>query len=299
MIGQKITIKSHRTDEEIVVNDHTDPENVIALQQYPSFQSDIKNNNVDRQGAHGEFNLPNYYSGMSITLDGIIVGENESNVWDIKNKLDRILSLPERRYWEQDWHEDDSEYPPMFENTVRLLFATPDGRDRWIDATPVREPQYDRNLKETFRLDFQIILRANIPFLVIDPDPADEVTLSLGSVREGMKLPFGVPFDLSGEFLQNEQTINVNEKSFTRVTMNGSDDGVLINPQITNLTNGSYVKIDLPLSGTSQFFEIDGLYKSMVDHNGKDVTPYSQGDYLVLEKGDNKLVYTAEDVIPN
>lgn len=295
MIGQKVTIKNHQSGEEIVINDHSDPENVIALQQYPQFEPDISNNNVARQGGHGEFSLPNYYNGMNITLEGVIVGENESNVHDIKNKLNRILQLPVKRALDQ--ADKAGDYPPMFGNTVRLSFTSPDGKQKWIDATPTRQPSYNRNLKETFRLDFQFILRANNPFLVVDPDPNDEITLSLGEYREGLQMPTDVPFNLDEQYLENEQTINVSEKSFTRIKMKGSDDGVLVNPQITNLTNNTFVKIRQPLSSGDSYFEIDGLYKTMKDQDGRDVSAYSQGDYIILEKGNNKLVYTAEDII--
>jgi len=80
MIGTPITIKNHDTGEEIVLNDHTtDAENVIALQSFPTFEPDVRSQNLPRQGAHGEFRLPTYYSGMSIVLQGVIEATRSGN----------------------------------------------------------------------------------------------------------------------------------------------------------------------------------------------------------------------------
>jgi len=296
MIGQKVTIKNHRSGEEIVINDHTDPENVIALQSFPEFNNDIVNNNVPRSGAHGEFNQSKYYGGMNITFEGVIVGENENNVWDIKEKLDRVLQLPREDRTDRISTNQDADYPPLFNNAVRVSFQAPDGANKWIDATVIRDASYDRNLKETFRLDFQIVLRTNVSFLVVEPDPADQLTLDCGVIDEGFQLATKVPIDSESDFIKNAQTVTVNENSFVRCKLYGADNAILVNPRLVNLTNGTETKIRQPLHGSSNYFEIDGLYQTIEDKSGRDLVPFSNGAYVKLDKGDNELLYTAEKI---
>lgn len=300
MIGTPITIKNHDTGDTIVLNDHvTDQSNVIALQSFPSFESDVRAQNQPKQGSHGEFRLPYYYSGMSIVLQGVIVGEgaNEGNVWEIKKQLDSILSLSKKGYPKT--YSGSDTFPPLFRNTVRLSFTTPSGENVFIDATPIKAVSYDRPLKQKFLLNFQVILRANFPYLLIEDDVANVVEGDLGSIETGFTLPFSLPFSLGEQQIENEITIDMTAPGFAQVTLNGSDDGLIINPKITNLTNGSSVQIKKVLNGASRYFKIDGVYQTMTDENGASVQQYSEGDFIVLDAGENILVYTADKIIPN
>lgn len=299
MIGTPITIKNHDTGEEIILNDHvTDESNVIALQSFPSFESDIRASNQPRQGAHGEFRLPYYYSGMSIVLQGVIVGEgaNEGNVWEIKKQFDQIMKMSRSGYAKPN---TSGTFPPMSRNTVRLSFTTPSGENVFIDATPIKAVSYDRPLKQKFLLNFQVILRANFPYLLIVDDVANVETGSLGSIVKGFQLGTSVPFSLGESQVTGEMTITMEAPGFAQVTLNGSDDGLIINPKITNLTNGSEVQINRVLNGAQEHFVIDGVYQTMKDQNGNNVEQYSEGDYIHLDAGDNVLVYTADKIIPN
>lgn len=297
MIGQEITIENHYSGKSVVINDHTtDPDNVIALQSFPTFDTGVRSNNISKTGSHGQYRQPSYYNGMSITLEGVIVGDNEQKVWDMKEKLDKVFKLPKKPNRSV---KQDTAYPPIDRNLLRISFQEPDGDDVWVDATPIQEISYNRNMRETFRLDFQVQLRSNLSFLVVDPDPTQETTLQLGELMEGIKVPFEAPFDLSEEFVTGVQTITVDRDSKTTLRMNGSDDGTLINPSIINLTNDEYIKIQRPLSGTGEYFEINGLYETMRDQSGRNVQPYAKGDFVELEEGTNKILYVAESVIPS
>lgn len=299
MIGTPITITNHDTGESIVLNDHiTDEENVIALQSFPSLETDVRAQNQPKQGAHGEFRLPYYYSGKSIVLQGVIVGQDglESAVWDLKRDFDRIMSLSPKGYGDEG--DGSAEFPPMFRNTVRLSFTTPDGKNVFIDATPIKPVSYDRPLQQRYMLNFQVILRSNFPYLVVLDDSPNIVAGSLGSITNGLQIPFQIPFSFE-ENVTGEITISMEDPGFAVVTMNGSDDGVIVNPKITNLTNGSFVKINRSILGSQKYFKIDGLYQKMTDQNGDSVQQYSEGDFIRLEAGDNSLVYTADHIIPN
>lgn len=298
MIGVPITIKNHETGETIVLNDHTtDPGNVIALQSFPSFESDVRAQNIPRQGAHGEFRLPIYYSGMSIVLQGVIACDNESNVWDIKRQLDSVMSLSRKGFPNK--YTGNDTFPPMFNNTIRLSFTAPDGKVLFVDATPIKAVSYDRSLMEKYKLTFQVIVRSSMPYLVVVDDEPNIETGTIGRISKGLLLPTTLPLSLGEEVTENEITITMNTPGYAVVTLNGSADGIIINPKITNITNGTSVKIRKALGNASQYFLIDGLYQTMKDENGASVLQYSDGDYIYLEAGENVLIYTADAIIAN
>lgn len=298
MIGTQITIKNHDTGAEVVLNDHTtDPENVIALQAFPTFEKDVRNQNQPRSGAHGEFRLPTYYGGMSIVLQGVIAADDEATAWGLKNALDGVMSLSRSGYAKE--YEGDDAFPPMFGHTVRLSFTTPDGKSVFVDATPIKPVSYDRPLMQGFLLNFQVILRATSPYLyVVDDDPNVE-TGSLGSILTGFVLPMQLPLNIGEQQVEGEMTITMQTAGYAVVTLNGSDDGVVVNPTITNLTNGTRVKIRKALASASEYFVIDGIYQTMKDEDGASVLPFADGEFIYLDAGVNTLVYTADAVIPN
>ena len=296
MIGTPIKIHNHETGLELIINDHTtDPSNVIALQTFPTFESDVRPNSTPKLGAHGEFRLPHYYSGMSIILQGVIAASDEANVWSIKDQLDKVVSLSRGGFPE---YNSTDPYPPMGNSTVRLSFTDPQGREIFIDATPIKAVSYDRPLKEKFLLNFQIILRSSSPYKLIREETPDLVEGVLGSIGRGLKLSTELPAKLGNDFVVGESVIDMASEAFAVVTLNGSDDGVIVNPRITNLTNGSYTEIKLPLVGATKSFVINGAYQTMVDQSDRNVQQYSDGGYIYLSEGENTLVYTADKLIP-
>jgi hypothetical protein len=86
---------------------------------------------------------------------------------------------------------------------------------------------------------------------------------------------------------------------FAIVRLYGSDEGTIVNPKVTNLTNGTSVKILRPLLGADRYFAIDGVYQTMKDESGQNVVQFSDGDYIYLEAGENILLYSADNLIPN
>ena len=297
MIGTEITIKNHETGDVLVINDHTtDPANVIALQSYPSIEPDVRLQNQARTGAHGEFRLPVYYSGTSIVLQGVITCVDENNVWVLKRQLDEITQLSQKGY--PDEYTGDDDFPPMFNNTLRISFTTPDGKNVFIDATP-SSVSYDRPLKQDYLLNFQLLLRANTPYFIVLDDTPNTENGSIGSINSGLKLTTDIPFTLGEEYVENSITVTMETAGYAVVQLNGSSDGIIVNPRITNLTNGNTLKIRKSLSNVNQYFKIDGIYQTMEDQNGQSVQPYSDGDFIYLDKGDNVLVYSADALIPN
>lgn len=486
MIGVPITVRNHENGASVILNDHiTDDQNVIALQVFPTFQTELRSQNIPRSGSHGEYRMPSYYGGMPIVLSGVIVGLDEDSVWQMKALLDQVFSLgkagfskvspasdidpaiamnqclnPRGKVSTAGWDgldaslanelgspsitvtteadseagleyvdsevvqvagdrvcvaldvtnasdgtrtfrlglqgldseenevsgvsedielasgatgrvfcqiptiganvtdirvsvlrleadaEDDDVFsidrvllivnPPanidpetdyfdgssnsgsllryawqgatdlsrsevykqrlasFAQNNVRLSFTRPDGIKVFIDASPVQSISYDRPLQQKFLLNWQVIVRSNYPYLIVDEDfPPFERGL-FGSYNKGLSIPTEVPFSFNQEFIKNPIVINSTRESFAILRMFGSASRAIVNPKITNITNGQFVKINRSLLGAGRYFVIDGLYQTMLDENGVDVSPYSEGDFIMLEQGENVLVYSSD-----
>jgi hypothetical protein len=296
MIGTPITIQNHETGRTIVVNDHaTDRFNVIALQSFPTFEPEMRANNLFRNGAHGEFRLPHYYSGISVVLQGIIVGESEANVWDIKERFDDILALSRGGFPD---YPDDLAVKPLSSSTVRLSFTNPSGENVFLDCSPIKAVSYDRPLQRECQLSFQVVLRAQFPYLLINDSSPVVETGNLSEVSEGFKLNSKVPFELGNDFITDVLEVTMASEAFGIVTMNASPDGVIINPKVTNITNGSSTRVRRPLSGAGNQFIVDGLQRTAVDQSGRSIIPFVEGGFIYLNQGVNELVYSADTLVP-
>lgn len=297
MIGTPITIKNHETGDTIVLNDHvTDPNNVIALQSFPTFEPEVRSNLLPKQGAHGEFRLPHYYTGISVVLQGIIVGESEENVWEIKKQLDRVMALSLKGLPPE---YDGVDTPkPMSNSTLRISFTSPAGDQLWVDATPIKAVSYNRNLQDLCQLDFQVIVRASFPYVLIKDTVPVIGAGSLGSVAKGFKLGTTLPLSLANSYVTGQVVINVASPAFAVVQLNGSDDGIIVNPKITNITNDTYTQVTQPLIGSTKYFTVNGLERTIRDQSDRNLSAYAQGGFVYLEAGNNTLVYTADRLIP-
>jgi hypothetical protein len=482
MIGTPITIRNNDTGEEIVINDHSDPQNVIALQGFPTFQTDIRTQNTPLGGSHGESEAPVYYSGKPIILRGIIVGEDEENVWALKNQLDEIMRLPRSGYGKEvagsrvtpafavnlcsnprgsvsstGWtgsnaaisaldgirvvsvtdalaeaifeptasvgqvlhfacdirngedgdrtfslsisaydgaslidseesddvvigagrqkriyvsmtvpattdsikvsanriSDDDADagdiftidrvfiiadpvsnidpevtyfdgdtlpittakfewdgaeglsttsvykmsFASMGRRSVRLSFINPAGQSVFIDATPIQAVQYDRPIQQQFLLNFQVILRSNFPYLIVDdPNPLFRFGY-LGKSGIGFKVPTYVPFNIGNQYTFGGFTITTNSPSFAIIRMYGSDEGTIVNPKVTNVTNGDFCKINKPIFGKNRFFLIDGVNRKIQNEMDQSVVGYMDGDFIRLDEGENTIIYTADKIV--
>jgi len=297
MIGTPITIKNHETGAQIILNDHvTDRHNVIALQTFPTFAPEVRANNLPKNGAHGEFRLPHYYSGMSVVLQGVIVGESEQKVWEIKQQFDSVLKLS-RDGFPTPYKGTDTP-KPMQDTLVRMSYTDPTGNEIFVDGTPLKSVSYDRPLQEKCVLNFQVIVRVNFPYLLIKDETPIVETGQLGSIKTGFQLGGSKVDKLSNEYVTNELTITMPTQAFGIIKVFGSNEGVVVNPKVLNKTNGTSVRIRRPLSGAVNFFEINGLEQTVQNQSEVRLDAYSEGGFILLEAGENVLLYTADALLP-
>jgi hypothetical protein len=119
----------------------------------------------------------------------------------------------------------------------------------------------------------------------------------LGKSGIGFKVPMTVPFTIGNKYTFGGFTITANSPSFAIVRMYGSDGGTIVNPKITNITNGSYCKINKPIFGKNRYFVIDGVNRKACNEMGQSVIGYMDGDFISLDEGENTLIYTADKIV--
>jgi hypothetical protein len=279
-INTKIKITNKKTNEFFYLNDHTNPRDVIALQEFPTFTKDVRANSIILNGRHGAYKLPHFYGGMSIIFSGLILGVDEASVWQNKKKIDRVLML-----------EETTDYDELIE----ISFIDVNGLELKIDATMNAETLYKRDLKEPFILHFQIMLRARKHYFVVNDGTTIIFTGDMTGELSTFKIPFKVPFKLTkaSGILTN---VTSEGTSKTIIKMYGSDDEEIVNPFIENTTTGELTRFVYTIpKGSSNFIELDNINDTAINQDGQSVGIYiDTGAGINLIDGINKLKYSCE-----
>jgi len=283
MIGYLYTI-TNKNGDSIVINDHSDPKNVIALQEYPRNEVDIKNNEISSDGQHGIVDFFSYYGKRNFTFDGVIIGEDEQSVEQIKRNVQKVFQLP---------------LQPTNANNgyVEIKWTDADAKTWTIEAKIASPIRFTRNLKQTYRLDFLIQLKAEKPFAFTE----DEVAISgIRGYSElgGIFLPTLAPITWNGNLIGVEQITNTGSINANCVVVfYGEDQGVITNPRIVNLTTGQVMQLNTTISGSGNFIEVDGANGTIVDQNGSDLsgTISPSSSFLELAIGVNDLIYLSDE----
>lgn len=281
-IHTEYTITNKKSGASFKINDHvTDPDNLIALQAFPTFALDMRANDIPLTSHHGAYKLPHFYGGRSIIFNGVIFGQSEANVWNLKKQIDTTLQLGV-----------GSEYDEL----VNITFTDPTGTEFTVDATLNASVSYSKNMQEPFTLNFQILLRARSPYLFINDDVFDLTiyTGNLGGEVSNFTIPFTIPFFLNSTTTGTLE-ITVTEKTKSIITLYGSDDEPIKNPVIKNITTGKITEFDYTIpKGSNNFIKINSLTGEIKDQDGIKLEVYvKNGGFIELQKGLNKLRYTS------
>lgn len=283
MIGYTYTI-TNKLGDSFKINDHiTDPNNFIALQQYPEMDIDVKNSEIDLQGQHGIWDFFSYFGKRAITFSGIIIGDDEEAVENIKSQIVRVLSLPLQP------EEDNDGYV-----TVSWLDAT--GAEWSFDAKINRSPKFTRNMKEIYKLDFIFSLKTNNPF-ILSSDPITG-NGTRGYYLYGVTLPTLIPFTMSLASVDGLTVINDGTmQAHTLIRFYGEAGGVVTNPTIHNNETGKVFKMNLTLADDTEYIEIDSKEGTVIDQTGADRSADidDASEFILLKAGTNTIMYTADE----
>jgi len=283
MIGQQFTItKKSNPTKFIKFNDHSSS-NLIALQAYPTFDLEIRNDEIDKEGQHGSWDFFSFYGKRLIVFEGVIIGINEGEVHRLRDKMLEVTSLPA-----QPTTSDDG--------TVLIEWTDPLGRELQIEAKISTSIRFSRNLKQKNRLDFILIMKAPNP--QIESQELIEDAGLRGYNIGGVFLTMKFPFTLDSNFI-NVITVqnDGNTEANTVFRLYGSPNRTITNPRITNLTTGDYIQVNITLVSEAEYVVINSKTGTVFDYLGADKSSDIEGgsSFILLDIGANDLLYTSSE----
>ena len=283
MIGTTFTIvnKAHPT-KFVTFNDHA-TDNVIALQTYPTFELEVRNDELTKEGQHGVWDFFSFYGKRLITFTGVIVGDNELEVHTQKELLQSVLELPS-----QPTSTDDG--------TVIVKWTDPLGRAVQTEAKIASTIRTFREMHQTYRLDFNFSLKSANP--IIETQTLYNVNGLRGYPLTGIFLPFLSPFVMIANYINSFTVTNAgNTEANLVVRLYGGSMFPITNPTITNLTTGKSMKINTTLADASKHISIDSKDGSVLDQDGNDLSGLieSGSEFVRLNVGSNSLFYTSDE----
>lgn len=281
MIGNIYTL-TNKNGDSVSFNDHTDPLNVIALQEYPQFPVDVKNSEMDKEGQHGIWDFYSFYGKRLLTFTGKIIGEDEVSVEAQRFQLLKVVTLPP--------------VPTTTDDGYLTLSWEDINGDEWqIDVKLQSSPNFRRNMRHVNDLDFQLILKAKDP-QIESADLTEESGLrgwQQGSLLLEAELP--ALFDvIYNNTITTENLGTVPAHTIIRLY---GEEGGITNPYIVNLTTNKLFKVNVTLADATEYIEIDSKTGTIVDQDGNDKSAFvdSSSEFILLNIGENEFVYLSDE----
>lgn len=283
MIGYKFKIQNSKGDNFYINDFVTDPLRFFALQNYPDFEVDIKNAELQKEGQHGVFDFFSYYGKRVINFQGIIVGETEEDIEVLKAQMLKVISLPPI---------------PTATNDGNLLitWTDADGNDWQINGKLQGYPRFDRGMRQGSRLYFTLTLKCKNP--EIESQAETSVDGVRGWQQGALLFPAVFPAILSLTY-NNEFTVtNVGMiASHTTFKLSGEAGLVINNPYILNKTTGKIFKVNIALTDETKYITINSKTGTVIDQDGVDQSGLVDGtsEYILLDIGANQIVYLSDE----
>jgi hypothetical protein len=282
MIGYQFTLTA-RSGQSLSINDlTTDPQNFVALQEYPVFDVDIKNSEMDKEGQHGTWDFASFYGKRVLTFSGIIIGQDEGHVETLKRRLQAVTALPAQ--------------PDAVNDGLVLVRWTDANGDAWqVYAKLASAVRFDRQLQQRTRLSFVMTLKASNP--VIEGQALQTGSGILGWLTGSLKLPTKVPAIMDSIYGNSVTVTNSgNAQAHTAIRLYGKS-GNITNPAVVNHTTGATFRILTVLYNEAEYIDIDSKTGTVINHNGADLSGLvdSISQYILLNSGDNVLAYVSDE----
>lgn len=281
MLNYQYTITNQRGDV-LKINDFTtDPDNFIALQDYPEMDVDIKNAESEKEGQHGIWDFYSFYGKRTITFSGVIVGETEGDVETLKQELNNVFSLPVLPASGND-------------GTVTIAWTDANSDSFQVEGKIYRAIRFSRSLKQKLRLSFLVTVKCPSPFILGD-------TLNIESGTRGYRnvtwtLPTVLPL-VTGLDYYNKLTISSagSVMADSVIRLNGESGGIT-NPKITNITTGAFMQVETTIAD-GHWIEMDSEAGTIVDQDGNDLSALvtSDSNFVLISGGDNDLIYESDE----
>lgn len=283
MIGIKFKL-TNKDGDTITINDHTtNPAQIIALQQYPTMEVNIKNREIDKEGQHGVWDFNSYYGSRFINFQGIIVGDTADDVIAVRDKLIKVMQLPVQ--------------PTSSRDGVISIKWTDEASESWqINAILLRDIQFSRPMKQDQTLTFNLSMKAVDPFIV-GQTLFQQIGVR-GYVQQGSQMPISMPA-IIGTVQKNllNATNNGAVYAHTIIRLYGEAQQAITNPRILNLTTGDLCEIATTLADETEWVEINSQTGSIVKNDGTDLSGFltTESTFILLKTGLNELMYLSDE----
>jgi len=276
MIGTQFILTNQNGDT-ITINDHSDPTNLIALQDYPSFDLELKNQEIAKEGQHGIWDFYTFYGKRLITFSGIILGDTEAKVMEIQDQLKIVCGLP---------------LDPIAGNDglITIKYTDPRGRALQTTGKLFNSIRFSRVMKETFKLAFQLVLKS------ADPSIESQSETTSNGIRGYVAGSIKLPTKMSTKMLIVErQTLDVVNLGNTYANPTITIHGPLTNPRLENLNTAKHMQFTKTLTA-GQYIKINASLGTIVDENGADISSsLTDGEFIKLKNGTNSLYLTSDE----
>ena len=183
MIGYEYTI-TNKLGDSFKINDHTNPNRVIALQEYPISTIGFKNNEVSPVGEHGTWDFYSYYGSRVTTFSGVIIANNEAEVEQDWTQMRKVLGLPR-------------EPSDNYDGFVTVSYTDANGNTFAYDGKLFASPIPSRNIQEKYRLNFSFTLKSPDPYIL---GAGHDITNTYGYFIKGFRVPTPVPIPFVNEW---------------------------------------------------------------------------------------------------
>ena len=224
MRGFLYTITNNHTGKSFSMNlntDGTDPCNTLngfILQENPSFNLAIRNEDKSKSGQHGGLEFFSFYGNRAITFQGILLASSYSNLIQQQSLVREVLSLPAQ--------------PIQNTNDGYVTVSwTDESSNTWeIQAKMTQDMTFSRSSGNRLNSTFFLALKATSPWILSSTTFTES---QLHGWRQGrMILPVFLP-----------NTINIDWNRLVNIYQAGTADspgtyrmtGPLVNPKITKL----------------------------------------------------------------
>lgn len=283
MLSYQYTITNKKGDS-IILNDHTDPYSVYALQDYPKFSKNIKNNEMERTGQNNYWDFYSYNGKMSLSFSGVIVANSHQELEQKKNLMQTVFAIP-------------LQSDPLNDGYVTITWTDDDGIDKQIEAKLYQDISFNRKLQQRTVMDFQIQLKCKNNY-VSNQAGYTVITNGLrGYFLNGFTLPTLLPITFTSGY-QNIVTINITATgALPKIKLYGENQLPITNPRVLNIDTGEVFQLDMVLNGASDWVEINTEDGTVLNQSGVDVSGYINlsSSFLSLSTGANNLVYLSDE----
>jgi hypothetical protein len=283
MIGYNFKL-TNRNGDYVYLNTYVSgAKNYSLLQEYPTMEAEVINNELSKEGQHGIWDFYSFYGKRLVSFSGLLRGENQAEVLVQKNKIIKVLKLPNQ--------------PTVLDDgMVTLDWTDALGRDVTIEVKVTSDIQWSRNISEVDSLNFLINLKAPNPII----EAQEFITISgiRGYIASDVHLPLEMPVALTPTYM-NKRTFTVggDADTYSIIRLYGGNNLVINNPKIINLTTGEYMSFTYTLNGRGQFIAINGKTGTIINELGVDISSHldAGSSFIDLEVGTNEFYYSSNE----